>query len=169
MNLKSLVISGCLLAALATLPVASFAAAKSVSAESLVRENMIETLKDLHSTATDASERAATLESLSRTYMADWQEYASQLEALKDDINDMAPVLHKLATGRLSTQAGQIAMARASAALSLMAGGTQSALVDMQENRNLLFMPAYRKYTANLATQAEELAGSLARAIQNLR
>lgn len=174
MGLRTLFWSGCVSTAMVALAIPATAAAvhECVSGNPTAASytwdfkgetNMI--FKDIQSDAQQALNHADKLQSFQGSDLS-WQTHASELDALKDEVNDMGAKLCRLeAIRRVVAPWQQAEIDRIAAAVRLMADNTQDAIVFGNAHQEELWLTAYQKYTNNLYNEARMLAHSVGNAV----
>lgn len=123
-------------------------------------------MKEFEFTANDAADQASAIQSSTLSSNIGWQVHAQKLQALKDDVNEMARLLGRLDEMRNSlTPSDQAAIDSAAAILKELAGNTTAAVQYLNADQQNFWMPAYRKSIGNLENASSQLANSLAHAI----
>ena len=88
-----------------------------------------------------------------------WQEHAYQLNAIRDEVNDMGSKLCRLETiRRVVSPWEQKAIDDAAPLITEMANEAQSAIVFLNGNHQHLFNPAYQEYSQDMYQQSSKLS-----------
>jgi hypothetical protein len=165
MQLKSMTGRCFLMAALVTLPVASFAAPTTVAGDRDDTQTL-ELMKNLGFAANDAADQASVLESAAFSTDTTWEVHAQKLQALKDDVNEMGRIASRLQERRNSlSAAARDTLDHATALLREMAANSQTAIQFLNADQQNFWLPSYKKNVGNLATESAQLANSIGRAI----
>jgi hypothetical protein len=160
MTFKSLTLSVCLAAGMATAPALLSAAA---SPGTSVRDK----LGDFHALAVKASTSASDLASLSRADDNAWESHAGQWISLRTFINDMGRQLSELESLRESaTPPEREAIDRAAPLLKQMADNAEAAIKFFNDNHATLWRPDYQKYVDSVADESAKLSTAVGQFIR---
>jgi hypothetical protein len=176
MNLRTLVLCGC--ASLATI---AFAAPPSplavhecacgkVSAASYTwdfKGEANQIFQDIQSDADSALYHADKVQSFAQDSQISWQSHSEQLDALRQDVNDMSSRLCRLEQIRRVTDPWQQReIDRIATTVRLMIDNTADAIVFGNAHQNTLWLPKYQKYADNLYNEARTLSKSVDSAVE---
>jgi hypothetical protein len=167
MQLKTLLLSSCISAALAfaasataaTVPQECVAAEPTAASQTWDFKGEANNIfKDIQSDAQQAATDADYLQSLDRDPMMSWESHAEHLESLKAEINDIGAKLCRLQTiRRMLAPWQQSAVDQIVGEAQLMANNTQDAIAFGGAHRSELWLGAYRGDVTNLANEANAL------------
>jgi hypothetical protein len=116
--------------------------------------------------AVEAQDHADQLVSIAGDSNMSWFSDATQLEALKEEVDDMGTKVCRLETIRSVVAPWQQAeIDRLAVALRLMADNAEDAIVFGGNHQNELWLPTYQKYAQNLYHEASDLSHSASQAV----
>lgn len=122
--------------------------------------------QDIQSDAWQALDHADMLHSFAQDSSLSWESNAEELEALKEEVNDMGAKLCRLeAIRRVVAPWQQAEIDRIATTVRLMADNTQDAIVFANAHPTQLWLATYQKYADNLYDQARKLDQSVGNAV----
>ncbi len=179
MRLRELVWTGCISAAIAVFVVPAAAAthesahecvAGKPTAASYTRDFKGEAnaiFRDVQVDAQQALSHADRLRSFTEDPNLGWETHASQLEGLKDDINDIGAKLCRLETiRRVLAPWQQREIDQMATTVRLMADNAQDAIQFVSAKQDELWLGTYQKYLNNIDDEAESLTRSVTNAVE---
>ena len=126
--------------------------------------NMI--FQEIRADAVQALDHADQLQSFTRDPGMRRESHAAQLDALKDEVNDIGAKLCRLETSqRVVEPWQQKEIEQIAVAVRLMADNTQDAILFTGAHSNELWTPTDQKYTNNLYDEARSLTNSINNAV----
>ncbi|HZT33129.1 MAG TPA: hypothetical protein VFA33_24795 [Bryobacteraceae bacterium] len=171
MRLSHFLTTGILAGAMAALPVISLAGTSGActsaapTAESShwnFQQEASQLLDDIQMDASHAANRADELQSLYQSPTVDWLSHATQLNNVRDEVNDMGNKLCRLETiRRVLPPWQQKAVDDAAPLVRLMADNAQDAITFLNGHQEELWEPVYDKYINNLSTESRQLSRSM--------
>lgn len=167
MTIRSAAGAGCLAAAMMTLPLA---AGKTVATQyngTGTHTEALTLLKELRVDAADAAKHASELDSLTRVPTTNWHTHAAQLEAVKEDINQMGRKLAGLEKVRDTAKPWERkAIDEAAPLLRQMADNTEAAVKRLDDLPATLFAQDYQQSVNNLADESGRLSRSVSEVVK---
>ncbi len=175
MRLKTLLVSGCVYAAMAAFPaMAAMSSARGcpvgkVTPASYTWNFQKETdgiFRDIQLDAQQASTHAAKLQSFPESSELSWYSNADELTQVSSLIDDMGQKMCRLeAIRRVDTPWQQRTIDRIGTTLRLMADDATDAILFGSQNQHALWLSTYQTYVNNLYKQAESLKHSVDHAV----
>jgi hypothetical protein len=175
MTLKALFLNGCVSAAMVISTVPAMAAvvhecvAGKPNPASYTWDFKAETntiFQDIQSDAQQALDHADQLQGVQNAHLS-WDSQGLQLDAIKDEVNDIEAKICRLETIRRVVAPWQKKeIDRIAATTRLMVDNTQDAILFGNAHQENLWLATYRKYTDNLDAEAQNLANSVGRAVE---
>jgi hypothetical protein len=169
-------VSGCILSALAVLPVSSAAAVRECIVQKATpasytwnfRQEASNIFKDIRFDAGRAGYHTGRLE---RTAWGpdsvSWASDVNQFNQIQSAVNDMSRKLCRLETiRRAASPWQQKAIDRIAIDVTLLADNTQDALAFADTHRETLWVPAFRRYVENMSAEARKLNESMQHAVE---
>ena len=124
------------------------------------------TFKTIQDDVSQVRYHAANLEAFSYDLNVSWDSHLGQLSQLADAVNDLGSKLCRLETIRRVDAPWQRAeIRRIATTVQLMADNAADAMTYLNTHHHELWLPAYRKYTTNLYTEARSLSESVKEAV----
>jgi hypothetical protein len=153
-----------LAAALSALPAVSLAGSVTPAHEN---QQAAEVFKDFEYKAADAADQIADLDANTRSPQIGWEAYATRLQTLKDDVNDMGRIVARLDSMRAYlTAADRQILDRATPVLKELADDTNATVLHFNRDRQNFWTPTYHKYISSMMTEADQLSNSLNHALE---
>lgn len=119
-------------------------------------------LGDMQADASKIEQHASTADIYSSGNQGGWQLQAGQLMSIRREVNDMGRKLCRLdAIRRVVAPWQQEAIDRTAPAVVLMVNSAEDALNFLNNNQRNFWMPAYRKYVANLNRDSSQVSNSI--------
>lgn len=176
MRVNRLLLSTCISLLMAFLPTAAAVAAANKCAAAKPNaasytwnfQNEADNIfEDIQADAARAQYHAEQLQTFARDQQVSWQSQAIELDQVRSAVNDMGERLCRLETIRRSVAPWQQrTIDRIAPAVRLMADNAQDAIVFGNNNQHILWSPTYRKYAANLYTEARQLNHTAEHAVE---
>ena len=121
-----------------------------------------ELLKDLQVLSSKLHRHAETLGTYATRPEMSWQSHATQLTGVRDHLNDAGQVLKQLQDMRDSVAPWQQqAIDRIHPVASQLADHTEAALLHLNENQHLTFVPEYTERLTSIADHASDMKSTL--------
>lgn len=165
MTLRSAAGAGCLAVAMMALPLA---AGKTVApAHSRPGVHTEALLKELRVQAADAAKHASVLDSLTRVPTTSWSTQGAELEAVKEDINQMGQKLADLEKVRDTAKPWERkAIDQAAPLLRQMADNTEAALKRLDDLPSTLWALDYQEPVHALADESSRLSQTMGEVVK---
>jgi signal transduction histidine kinase len=115
-------------------------------------------LAEIQAEAAGLRRHAEVLRTFARSPQHSWQSHASRLVGVKDHINavgERTAELQRIRHAVLPWQ--QQAITEVTAHAAQVAASTQAAIVQLNENRNSLYIPEYRDHLTTIADRSEDM------------
>jgi hypothetical protein len=120
-------------------------------------------LDSLRQDAAQLKDHAANLEQFAMRPNLSWNAHATELTAIRGEVNDMGAKLCRLESiRRVLAPWQQDVVDRTAPELRLLADNVQAAIAFVNQRQDAFWMPAYRLYVTNLYTEANRVSGSVA-------
>jgi hypothetical protein len=176
MKLRTLLMSGCVSAALAAFPaMAAISPARGCpvakpTPASYTWNFQKETdgiFQDIQSDAQQVYTHAANLQAIAEAQELSWFSNGDQLDQIASLVNDMGRQMCRLETiRRVDTPWQQRTIDSIATTLHLMADNTTDAIQFLNHNQQELWLPTYQRYVNDLYQQAESLTQSVDHAVK---